>query len=166
MSAPEGGEVDERQEQLETEQAARLLLHDPDPTERSEGIAAIADLDEETARRALEGVLGESEPDADVRWETYDSLMDLSETEDERIRVGIRALADRLAPVRDQAAYYLSTEDADAYPELVPALRRAFAAEGDPEARSSIESALETLDPEFVPAGQIEDAEDELTATE
>jgi len=166
MSEPEDREAAERQEQLETEQAARLLLHDPDPTERSEGIAAIADLDEETARRALEGVLRESEPDADVRWETYDKLMDLAETEDERIRVGISALADRLSPVRDQAAYYLSTEDADAHPELLPAMRRALATEADPDTRSSIESALESLDPEFVPAWQLEDAEDEITAVQ
>jgi HEAT repeat protein len=165
MSEREDGEVDERQEQLEAEQAARRLLHDPDPTERSEGIAALADLDEETARRALEGALRESEPDADVRWETYDRLMDLSETEDERIRVAISALADRLASVRDQAAYYLSTEDADAHPELLPAMRRALSAEDDPDAQSSIESALESLDPEFVPAWQLElDGEEDESA--
>jgi hypothetical protein len=160
----EDGEVAEREEQLEAEQNARMLLHHPDPSERSDGIAALADLDEETARNALEGALSESEPDSDVRWETYDKLMDLSETETDRIRVAISALSDSLAPVRDQAAYYLSTEDADAHPDLVPAMRRALAEERDPDAHSSIESALETLDPEFVPAWQLEDAQDEITA--
>jgi hypothetical protein len=142
-----------RDEEIAAEREAmdelQVQLRSRDIEDRLDAVDTIAESDTPAARREAEQALDAAS--GDDRWEVYEKLMDLAETPGEAIDVAVRALSDQEPSARDQAAYWLSTEDAEAYPQIVPALRRAIAAEQDPDAYSTIESALETLDEEFVP---------------
>lgn len=135
------------------------LLRSPDLQDRLSGVDALAEVDLYDAQAEAEALLHLA--DDEDRWDVYDRMMDLAGTDTERIGVVIRALSDSSASVRDQAAYWLSTEDVDLHPEILSGLRRAFATERDPDARATIESALETVDPEFVSPSSLDESTDE-----
>lgn len=127
---------------------AQQLLRSADTAERLDGVDELAADDPDAARREAENILDSA---AEDRWDVYDKLIDLAPDDAGRIGVALRALADPDAEVRDQAAYWLSTEDADQHPQILQGLRSAFEREQDDGARDSIESALESLDLEFEP---------------
>lgn len=127
---------------------AQRMLRSADTAERLDGVDELAADDPDAARREAENILDSASED---RWDVYDKLIDLAPDDDARIGVALRALGDSDAEVRDQAAYWLSTEDGDRHPQILQGLRSALAREQDESARDSIESALESLDLEFVP---------------
>jgi hypothetical protein len=132
----------------ETRDEALRLLSSPDTAERLDGVDELAAEDPDVARREAENVLDSASED---RWDVYDKLIDLAPDDAGRIGVALRALGDSDPEVRDQAAYWLSTEDADRHPQILQGLRGALESEQDESARDSIESALESLDLEFEP---------------
>lgn len=129
-------------------QEAQLMLRSNDTAERLDGVDALAADDPDAARVEAENILDSA---TDDRWDVYDKLIDLAADDEARIAVALRALGDPDPEVRDQAAYWLSTEDGDRHPQILQGLRGALEAEHYEQARDSIESALESLDLEFVP---------------
>lgn len=150
--AARGRGSSERAEDFDPEREAydnaQQLLRSADTAERLDGVDELAADDPDAARREAENILDSASED---RWDVYDKLIDLAPDDAARIGVALRALADPDAEVRDQAAYWLSTEDADRHPQILQGLRSALEREQDASARDSIESALESLDLDFEP---------------
>jgi hypothetical protein len=63
----------------------------------------------------------------------------------------LRGLTDPSARVREESAWLLTYEDFNTDPRILQALRQAYSAERDADARTSIEDALGSADPEFEP---------------
>lgn len=140
-----GADVDLEREAFDE---AQRMLRSNDTAERLDGVDALAAEDPDAARVEAENVLDSA---TDDRWDVYDKLIDLAADDDGRIAVALRALGDADPEVRDQAAYWLSTEDGDRHPQILQSLRGALETEQHEQARDSIESALESLDLDFEP---------------